>query len=143
MSEGDGTGGGYRGYIASRPIDGCRVPQHIQNLVLREHARRHGLAYRLSATEYAMPHCYMMLEQLMDELPRLDGIIAYSMFMLPHRPERRRALYGRILGTGRALHAAVEDLVLHDAGDVARWEDIFLVHTALAARRETNNGREE
>lgn len=142
MSDGNGVGGGYRGYIASRPIDGCRVPQHIQNLVVREHTRRHGLAYRLSATEYAMTHCYMMLEQLLDELPQLDGIIAYSMFMLPRRPERRRALYGRILGLGRTLHAAVEDLALHDERDMARWEDIFLVHAALGWRENQRNDRD-
>jgi len=143
MSDGSDAGGGYRGYIASRPIDGCRVAQHIQNLVLREHARRHGLAYRLSATEYAMPRCYMMLEQLLGELPQLDGIIAYSMFMLPRRPERRRALYDRVLGLGRTLHAAVEDLALRDEKDVARWEDIFLVHAALARRDEDQRSNRE
>lgn len=122
---------GFRGYIASRPIDGQRAAQHIQNLVLREHARKHGLTYLLSATEYAMPGCHMMLEQVLDELPRLGGIIAYSMFMLPRNPARRRAVYDRVLGAGRQFHAAVEDLILATPEDVARWEDIFLVHGAM------------
>lgn len=124
--------GGFRGYIASRPIDGQRAPQHIQNLVLREHARKHKLAYLLSATEYAMPGCHMMLEQVLDELPRLGGVIAYSMFMLPRNPVRRRAVYDRVLGLGRQFHAAAEDLILAGPADVARWEDIFLVHSAFS-----------
>lgn len=125
---------GCRGYIASRPIMGFRVPQHVQNLVIRDHARRHGLAYKLSATEYAMEHCYMMLAQLLDELPQLDGVIAYSMFMLPQRAERRRAVYHRILTSGRRLHAAVEDLTLATDDDVRRWEDVFLVQAAVTAQ---------
>lgn len=127
-----GRMGGYRGYIASRPINGYRVPQHVQNLVLRDYAGRHGLVYRLSATEYAMPHCYMMLESILDELPDIDGIITYSMFMLPQSPLRRRSVYERVLGAGAILHAAVEDLVLAKKADVARWEDIMLVHSAFA-----------
>ena len=75
--------GGFRGYIASRPILGNRTAQHVQNLVIRDYAQRHNLLFKLSATEYAMAGCYMMLQQVLQELPQLDGIIAFSMFMLP------------------------------------------------------------
>ena len=53
---------GYRGYIASRPVRGLAQPQHVQNLVVRDYASRAKLPYLLSATEYAMPGCYMVLE---------------------------------------------------------------------------------
>jgi sporadic carbohydrate cluster protein (TIGR04323 family) len=121
----------FRGYIASRPVDGSRAPQHIQNLVVREHARKYGLTYLLSATEYAMPGCYMMLEQALDELPHIGGVIAYSMFMLPRTVERRRRVYDRVLAAGRQLHAAVEDMIIASPADVARWEDVFLVRGAF------------
>jgi len=119
---------GHRGYIASRPIGDRRVPQRVQNLVVRDHARSRNLRFLLSATEYAMSHCYMMLAQLTEELPRLDGIILYSMFMLPERAERRIALYESVLAANATLRAALEDLVLAGPADVARWEDIFSVH---------------
>ena len=118
---------GYRGYIASRPVRGERTPQKVQNLVNRDHARRHGLLYKLSATEYAMPACYMMLESVLGELASLEGIICYSMFMLPERPERRMSIYDRVLGQGGVLRAALEDLAVETAADIPRLEDIFLV----------------
>lgn len=127
---------GCRGYIASRPIQGSRVPQHIQNLVIRDYAQRNGLAFKLSATEYAMPHCYMMLDQVLEELPALDGIVLYSMFMLPHAAERRRAAYRRVIDQGAVLHAAVEDMTLGSESDIARWEDIFLIQSAVHPRPE-------
>ena len=74
---------GYRGYVFSRSVDSHRVPQHIQNLVIRDYAARRKLHYLLSATEYAMPDCYLILEQVLAELAALDGVILYTMFMLP------------------------------------------------------------
>ena len=58
---------GYRGYIASRPVRGTSTPQHVQNLVIRDYAARSGLDFKLSATEYAMDGCYLMLEAVLDE----------------------------------------------------------------------------
>ena len=133
---------GHRGYIASRPIDGARVPQHLQNLVVREHARRHGLRFLLSATEYAMPDCYMMLEEVLEELPRLDGIVCYSLFMLPRNPERRRAVLSRVLDSGRELHAAAEDLVLRTPSEAEALDDILKLAdlTSTEALAETRRG---
>ena len=62
---------GYRGYVFSRPFMGQRQPSHIQNIVIRDYCRRYGLEYLLSATEYAMPHSFLLLYQTLDELPDL------------------------------------------------------------------------
>ena len=122
---------GYIGYNGARPMITGRAPQHIQNLVIRDYCRKRTLAFKLSASEYAMPHCYMMLDKLLDEIARHDGIVMYSMFMLPSRRQRRRDIYTRILAGGASLHAAVEDLSLSCRQDVERWEDILSVHTLM------------
>ena len=118
---------GHRGYIASRRVRGQLMPQQVQNLVVRDYARRRGLTYKLSATEYGMPGCYMMLESVLGELDALEGVILYSLFMLPQRPERRRAIYRRVLQSGASLHAALEDLAVGSERDIARVEDILLL----------------
>ncbi len=64
---------GHRGYIGARPLNGSRTPQHVQNIVIRDYARRKNLQYLLSAVEHIMPGSYMILEDLLDELPRLNG----------------------------------------------------------------------
>jgi sporadic carbohydrate cluster protein (TIGR04323 family) len=125
---------GHRGYIASRPVRGQLMPQQVQNLVVRDYARRKGLTYKLSATEYGMPGCYMMLETVLNELDSLEGVILFSLFMLPARPERRRAIYDRVLGAGASLHAALEDLAVTSEADVARVEDILLLEPLTTTR---------
>ena len=73
---------GVRGYIFSRPFLGERVPQHVQNLVIRDYCNKQGLQYLLSATEYAIANSHLILQQVLDELPRLKGIVFYSLFLI-------------------------------------------------------------
>ncbi len=116
---------GYRGYVFSRSVDGHRVPQHIQNLVIRDYATRRKLYYLLSATEYAMPDCHLVLAQVMADLAALDGVILYTMFMLPSDPQQRRLIYRRLLAAGCSLHAAVEGFALESEDDIERWENVL------------------
>jgi sporadic carbohydrate cluster protein (TIGR04323 family) len=116
---------GYRGYVFSRSVDNHRVPQHIQNLVIRDYAARRKIHYLLSATEYAMPGCYLILEQVLDELETLEGVILYSMFMLPAAAGERSRIYRRALDAGGGLHSAVEGFVLTDETHIERWENVL------------------
>ncbi len=118
---------GHRGYIGARPLNGSRTPQHVQNIVIRDYARRKNLQFLLSAVEHVMPGSYMILEDLLDELRRLNGIVCYSIFMLPPDPAKRRAIYDRILSEGCDMHAAVEEISLASKNDVQAVEDILLV----------------
>jgi len=119
---------GHRGYIGARPLNGSRTPQHVQNIVIRDYARRKNLQYLLSAVEHIMPGSYMILEDLLDELPRLNGIICYSIFMLPPDERRRREVYDRVLREGCNLHAAVEEIAIASNDDIGAVEDILLVN---------------
>ncbi len=122
---------GYRGYIGSRPYRGHRVPQHVQNLVVRGYCQRNRLTYLLSAAEYAMPGCYIILNEVLEELPHIGGIVLYSLFMLPEEAQRRRAVWKRVLETGASIHGAVEDWAIRSDQDVNRAEDLWLVASAM------------
>ena len=71
-----------RGYIFSRSFMGERVPQHVQNLVIRDYCKKKDLQYLLSATEYAIANSFIILQEVLKELPKLDGIVFYSLFLL-------------------------------------------------------------
>ena len=70
-----------RGYIFSRPFLGERVPQHVQNLVIRDYCKKNQFQFLLSATEYAMPNSDIMLKQVVSELDKINGIVAYSILL--------------------------------------------------------------
>ena len=122
---------GHRGYIGARPLFGSRTPQHVQNLVIRDYCQQRGFRFLLSLTEYRMAGCYQMLEQAVDEAPSLDGIVLYSLFMLPEAAAARHSVYRRVLEAGATLHGAVEAFEIGCERDVARFEDLWLVKTFL------------
>jgi len=122
---------GFQGYVTSRPFQGQRVPQHVQNLVIRDYCRGRELIYLLSGTEYAIPGSSLMLQQLLDGLEQLDGIILYSLFQLPENKSSRQTIYQQVLTQKKSLHFAVETLMLNEERDCHRLEDIWGVHQIM------------
>lgn len=120
-----------RGYIFSRPFMGERVPQHIQNLVIRDYCERNHLQFLLSATEYAMPGCHLILEQAFSELTKLRGIVAYSLFQLPEDSERRKIIYEKISNQGKTLYFAVEGLSASTQEECEIIETLWRVRITL------------
>ena len=124
-----------RGYVTSRPFFDNRVPQHVQNIVIRDYCKRRGFEYLLSATEYAMPACYMMLEDALNELGQIDGLAMYSIFLLPRRQSRRQEIYRKVLAKGGSLHGAVENFAMQTEADIKQIEDIWTVQNLVAGIR--------
>lgn len=122
-----------RGYIFSRPFMGERVPQHVQNLVIRDYCERNKLQYLLSATEYAMPHSHLILEQVLEELDQIDGLVAYSLFQLPEELSQRHRIYDKtvVKNHGKALHFAVEGLRVSTASECERIETLWKIRQTL------------
>ena len=128
---------GWRGYIFSRPIGGQIIPQRVQNLVIRDHCRRHDLLYLLSAVEYGMDGCFMMLRDQAAGAASVEGLICYSTHLLPPDPGQRAALFDAFLTAGGGIRFALEDLVVDEPAQVALIEDILMCR-ALA--RSTSEG---
>jgi len=122
---------GFRGYISSRPFDGERAPQHVQNIVIRAYCDRKRLPYLLSATEVAMPDSFLMLEQLLEHIYKVQGIVFYSLLQLPSNSHRRQTMCAKIIETGRSIHFAVEELSIKNKGDLHRIERIMEVKMCL------------
>jgi len=122
---------GYRGYICARMGGGRSAPQHLQQLVMRDYCAKKNLEYLLAATEYCMPGCTMMLDAVMDELDHIEGIVMYSLYLLPESREKRMELYRRLFAKGCSLHMAAEGIVVRSREDARRMEDIFLVKEAI------------
>jgi len=120
-----------RGYIFSRPFMDERVPQHVQNQVIRDYCKRNQLEFLLSSTEYAMPDCDLMLEQVLNNLDTVSGIVAYSLFQLPKEKARRRIIYEKFTNEKKSLHFAVEGLKVKNKEDCERIEMLWNVRLTL------------
>ena len=114
-----------RGYIFSRPFMGSRVPQHIQNIVIKEYCANNGIQFLLSATEHTIPGCQMILDQVLDELSNTDGVVFYSIFQLPENDQKRGQLYTRMLKTKKIFHFVVERIQACSREDFTKIEQLW------------------
>ena len=108
-----------------------RVPQHVQNIVIRDYCSTKGIHYLLSATEYAMENSTLILKQLINDLPSVDGIVAYSIFQMPEDDAERQGIFNKILSSNKEIHFAVEGLSLYDNESYSRIENIWQVRKTI------------
>ena len=113
-----------RGYNFSRPFMGERVPQHVQNIVIKDFCRKKKLNFLLSVTEYSMTNSFHILKELLDNLSGIYGVVAYSVFQMPYEDKIRRMIYKKILKKGKKIFFACEGLKISNAKDIKRIENI-------------------
>ena len=118
---------GFRGYIFSRKIDSNFIPQRVQNLVIKDYCERSNLFFKLSATEYKMSKSYLMLNTILKEIQKIDGIVFYSLFMLPENKKDRHKIYDKIHNNKKQLHFSLEEIKLIKSVDIKKIEDIYQI----------------
>ena len=123
---------GLRGYVTSRPFGQYCIPVPLQSLALRDYCMRNNLIYVLPVNENIFPHSYMVLEGMTKGLSDYQGIVMYSLHMLPRREERRREFYKKILEQGCELHIVLEGLVISDETGVETIEELVRLNQVVA-----------
>jgi sporadic carbohydrate cluster protein (TIGR04323 family) len=120
-----------RGYVSSRKFMGEQCHQSTQNLVLRDYCEKINYKYLLSGTEYSIEDSYLTLQLLVDEIPNIHGIVAYSLFQMPESKRYRLKIYKYILEKHGEIHFALEGLKIIKNTDVDRIENIWSVRQTL------------
>ena len=120
-----------RGYVFSRSFMGERAPQHVQNIVIKNFCDKSKYTFLLSSTEYAFKNSFLILDQMMNEIDQIDGIIAYSLFQLPYNDIIRRKYYEKMINKSKAFIFAVEGMKLSKISDIERIENIWNIKKIL------------
>ena len=115
-----------KGYIFSRVFMGERVPQSVQNLVLRNYCLNNNLIFELSSTEYSMENSYYVLNKLIDD-KKYKKIIFYSMFQLPDNNEKRLKTLKKIIEKKKSIYFALEDQIFKNTSNIEEIENIWFI----------------
>jgi sporadic carbohydrate cluster protein (TIGR04323 family) len=121
----------FRGYIFSRSFYGERVPQYVQNLVIRDFCNKNNFAFLLSKAEYSMENSYSILKYSLNELKKIDGMVFYSVFMLPENYNLRKFIYQAFMTKKKELYFALENKKIKNFSDIQTVEEIFLIKKCL------------
>jgi len=116
-----------RGYNFSRSFMGERVPQHVQNIVIKDFCKKNKLNFLLSATEYSMPNSFYILKDLVNNLNGIYGVVAYSLFQMPDDEMERVKMFKKIIKKRKKIFFACENLTLSNLDDINRLENIWSI----------------
>jgi|MDSV01.1.fsa_nt_gb sporadic carbohydrate cluster protein (TIGR04323 family) len=101
-----------KGYVFSREIGENLIPQKIQNIVLRDYSNKKKYNFIMSSVEYSINNSFIILNKLIKNLDKYDGILAYSIFQMPNNQNKRVKLYEQIISKKKEFHFALEDIVI-------------------------------
>ena len=121
----------YRGYIFGRPFFGERVPQSVQNLVIRNYCENQNVNFLLSKAEYVIYDSYSILDYIIENLKKVDGVVFYSILMLPKNQLYRKKIYKKIILNKKKLCFALENVSIKNEKDISRIEDIINTRIVL------------
>lgn len=120
-----------KGYIFSRPFQEERVPQHIQNIVIRDFCLKKSLKFFFSASEYKMENCFLILKDLVKNLSDVDGIVAYSLFQMPENNTERNNILKDIVKRKKFIYFAVEQSSIFSLNDIKNIDFIWKIKKTL------------
>lgn len=123
---------GLRGYTTARAFGPYIIPIPVQSLALRDYCARKKFVYVLPGNENSFPQSYLVLEGMVSDLSAYEGIVMCSMFMLPQRAARRRAMLQRVLGQDCTVHLVIEDFVVTSTADIDRLEETLVIDRLAA-----------
>ena len=115
-----------KGYISSRKFMGERVPQTVQNLVLRNYCKNNNIIFELSSTEYAMAESFYVLNQLLNN-KKYECIIFYSLFQLPYKTNLRKNILKNIIKSKKKIIFALENITFKNETDFLNLENIWFI----------------
>jgi|TARA_B110000263_G_C14955837_1_gene350182 sporadic carbohydrate cluster protein (TIGR04323 family) len=116
-----------RGYIFSRDFsDGSFVDQSIQNSVIRQACEKNLYNFKLSATEYGMKNCFLMLEKLIEDLKskNIDGLAFYSIYQLP-AGEIKKKLFDIVLKKKKKIFFSKQDILVKNKNDINKLDELI------------------
>ena len=117
--------------MSSGPTQGFRTPQHVQNLVIRDYCQSREMTFLLSGTEYAIPGSFLILNQMVDRLDQLEGLVLYSLFQLPNESSQRDKIYKIAIKNKKKIYFALENRILNNKDDIQTIEDIWNIKEVL------------
>ena len=120
-----------RGYISAREIDGVIISHKVQNLVIREFCKNNNYLFLLSSVEYKMKNSFIILDEVLNELSSLDGVVMYSMFQAPMNNGKRKKIFEFILKKSKFICFALENIIIKNLNDLTKFEEVFKLNQIL------------
>lgn len=116
-----------KGYNFGRSFFGERAPEHVQSIINNHYCKKNNYKYLMHSTEYDGPNSTQMLFELLKNVKKYDGLLFYSLLMLPSDAKKRHFVFKKIISNKKEIHFAVENLFIKRKKDISKIDSLFLL----------------
>ena len=122
----------FKGYISSRKLNNDKtVEQSIQNMTIRNCCEKRGYTFLLSATEFGMKNSFLVLNQVLSEIQKYDGIAFYSFLQLPKNKKKALEILKLIVNSNKKILFSLENLLIENFSDINKIYQIISIDNLL------------
>ncbi len=122
----------FKGYISSRKLNNDKtVEQSIQNMTIRNCCEKRGYTFILSATEFGMKNSFLVLNQVLSEIQKYDGIAFYSFLQLPKNKKKALEILKLIVNSNKKILFSLENLLIENFSDINKIYQIISIDNLL------------
>ena len=116
-----------KSYIFSGYLLGQRIPQRVQNIVVREYATAIGVSVSFPSVEYSFAGSTAILNSLIDTCNIGEMIIFYSITQMPENESNRQDFYEIVNAERLKIHFALESIEMSNKSSFLFVEDLLTI----------------
>ena len=122
----------FKGYISSRKLNNDKtIEQSIQNMTIRNCCEKRGYTFLLSATEFGMKNSFLVLNQVLFEIKKYDGVAFYSFLQLPKNKKQTLEILKSIVNSNKKILFSLENLLIENYFDINKIYQIISIDNLL------------
>ena len=122
-----------RGYCTHQNFGSFRIPVPLQNIILRDFAKKNNFGFKLSTNEFYFKSCYMQLLRLVDISidEKIHGIVMMSYMMLPQKRPDLIKIIKKLLSYEISLYFIIENLNIENEDNFKDFLNIINLKNEL------------
>ena len=110
---------------------GVNYPQRVQNIIIRDFCNNNKFELLLSSAEYSMKGSYFVLRDIIKELSKIRGVVAFSIFQLPESKIERINFLKTFIKRKKSIHFALERFSVKTNKDIEKLNQIWKIKKTL------------
>lgn len=116
-----------RGYCTHQKFGSFRIPVPLQNIILRDFAKKNKFGFKLSTNEFYFENCYMQLLRLVNVSieEKIHGIVMMSYTMLPKNRTELISIVKELMINNINLYFIIENLKIENESHFKEFINII------------------
>jgi sporadic carbohydrate cluster protein (TIGR04323 family) len=134
----------YAGYINLRPINGVIFPSYSQNQINKNFIEQNLKGkFFLSTNENMYSKNDIVLNSLIKEKNKLNGVVMLSAFSLPQEFSRRKEIFKNLLKNKKTLHFVFEEFKFKEKKDINQIEEYLMFTENFFTKKKSSLTKQE